>query len=565
MSYVMTQPQMLSTASADVARIGSTISEAAAAAAGPTRGVMTAAADEVSGAVAAAFNEFAQGYQAVVTSAATVVNGEFAQALAVASNAYAGAEAVAHTLLGQSLIGSAPTAAADIALVMGPSGLPLPPPSFVSAVDSLFIQPNSLGALAQVLYTPENLFPTSPGIYAMTFDQSVSQGIAILNGAIFQQIAAGNTVTVFGYSQSAVISSLEMQNLAALPPGQRPTISQLSFVLVGDPMNPNGGLFERFAGLSLPSVGFTFSGATPANLYPTTIYTQEYDGYADFPRYPIDLPADLNALFGVAFLHGNYANLTTPQVTPISQGGQAIPLPTQGPTMTNYYMIPTQNLPLLEPLRYIPVVGNPLADLVQPDLKVIVNLGYGDPDYGYSTGPANVPTPFGLFPNVNPLTVLNDLAAGVPQGINQAIGDLASSSISTPTLPTLSSLTTALSHVTTGSLPVPTSPTSLGSDIIGGLQTASTTISNDLVGAATDAVSVFLPTADIGLVLGVTLPTYDFNLFLGGIQTAVNGNPVGLIDAIGYPIAADTGLVPLALLIEGESVLETAGVNFGNI
>ena len=49
------------------------------------------------------------------------------------------------------------------------------------------------------------------------------------------------------------------------------------------------------------------------------------------------------------------------------------------------------------------------------------------------------------------------------------------------------------------------------------------------------------------------------------VDAALNGNPVGLIDAIGYPIAADTGLVPLALFIEGESVLETAGVNFGNI
>jgi PE-PPE domain/PE family len=565
MSYVMTQPQMLATAAADVAGIGSTISEANAAAAGRTTGVMTAAADEVSEAIAAAFSQYGQGYQAAMTNAAAMVNGEFAQALAAASSAYAGAEAAAQTLLGQSLMGGGPTAAANIALVMGPSGLPLPPPSFVNAVNNLYIQANSPGALAQVLYTPENLFPTSPGIYAMTFDQSVSQGVAILNGAIFQQIAAGNTVTVFGYSQSAVIASLEMQNLAALPPSQRPGINQLSFVLVGDPMNPNGGLFERFTGLSLPSVGLTFSGATPDNLYPTTIYTREYDGYADFPRYPIDLPADLNALFGVAFLHGNYANLTLPQVTPISQGGQAIPLPTQGPTMTNYYVIPTQNLPLLEPLRYLPVVGNPLADLLQPDLKVIVNLGYGDPNYGYSTSPANVPTPFGLFPNVNPVTVLNDLAAGVPQGINQAVSDLASSSISVPTLPTLSSLTAALSNGSTGSLPLLTSPTSIGSDLIGGLQTASTTISNDLVGAATAGVSVFLPTADIALVLGATLPTYDFNLFLGGLQTAVNGNPMGLVDAIGLPIAADTGLIPLSALILGESVLETAGVSFGNI
>lgn len=84
--------------------------------------------------------------------------------------------------------------------------------------------------------------------------------------------------------------------------------------------------------------------------------------------------------------------------------------------MTTYYMIPTENLPLLEPLRSIPVLGNPLAALIQPDLKVIVNLGFGDPAHGYSTGPANIPTPFGLFPPVSPGTVLSALAAGTQQG-----------------------------------------------------------------------------------------------------------------------------------------------------
>lgn len=32
--------------------------------------------------------------------------------------------------------------------------------------------------------------------------------------------------------------------------------------------------------------------------------------------------------------------------------------------MTNYYMITTPNLPLLDPLRAIPVIGNPVADLL---------------------------------------------------------------------------------------------------------------------------------------------------------------------------------------------------------
>jgi PE-PPE domain/PE family len=570
MSYVITQPQMLAAAAGNVAQIGSAISEANAAAAGPTTGVVTAAADEVSGAITAAFNEFGQEYQAVISNAAALVNGEFAQALAVASNGYAGTEAAAQALLGQSLAGGGPTAAANIAYVMGPSGLPFPPPSFVSAVNSLYIQPNAPGFIAQALYTPENLFPTSPGVYAMTFDQSVSQGLTILNNAIFQQTALGNNVTVFGYSQSAVIASLEMRQLAALPPSARPAINQLSFVLTGDPMNPNGGLFERFSGAYLPSLGFSFSGATPDNVYPTTIYTLQYDGYADFPRYPINFVSDLNALMGVAYLHGNYANLAPSQVMPVSQGGQAIQLPTQGPTMTTYYMIPTYNLPLLEPLRSIPFLGNPIADLLQPDMRVIVNLGYGDPDFGYSTAPANVPTPFGLFPSVSPITVLQDLAAGVPQGISQAAIDIGSSSVSgpslsAPALPDLSSVTNALGNVSTGNLLATTSPTAIANALIGDLQTANTTIGNVLTGAATNSVSALLPAADIALAIGGTLPTYDVNLFLDGIQEAVNGNPMGFVDAIGYPIAADTALVPLSLFILAESTLESAGVSFGNI
>ena len=39
-------------------------------------------------------------------------------------------------------------------------------------------------------------------------------------------------------------------------------------------MNPNGGMFARFPGLSFPSIGGTFYGATPANDYPTVIYTE---------------------------------------------------------------------------------------------------------------------------------------------------------------------------------------------------------------------------------------------------------------------------------------------------
>ncbi|MGH3959003.1 PE-PPE domain-containing protein [Mycobacterium sp.] len=117
------------------------------------------------------------------------------------------------------------------------------------------------------------------------------------------QLDAGHSVGVFGYSQSTLISSLEMEQL---DPAGTPSDLPLSFVLIGDPMNPNGGVLERFEGFQDPSLGLNFYGATPANDFPTTIYSLEYDGFADFPRYPINFLSDLNAVAGIEFVHGTY-------------------------------------------------------------------------------------------------------------------------------------------------------------------------------------------------------------------------------------------------------------------
>ena len=122
-------------------------------------------------------------------------------------------------------------------------------------------------------------------------------------------------------------------------------------MLAGDPNNPNGGLFERFDGLYIPGFNETFSGATPTWTYPTDIYTIQYDGYADFPRYPINLLADANAIFGLYYDHlepgyrlfePHAAEVATAIVAPVSPGAAGD---------TTYYMIPTQDLPLLGPLE----------------------------------------------------------------------------------------------------------------------------------------------------------------------------------------------------------------------
>ena len=67
--------------------------------------------------------------------------------------------------------------------------------------------------------TPEGLYPLT-GVNSLTFNQSVSQGLTILDNSIHSAISNGNTtINVFGYSQSAAIVSLEMQ---ALKPHHHP-------------------------------------------------------------------------------------------------------------------------------------------------------------------------------------------------------------------------------------------------------------------------------------------------------------------------------------------------------
>jgi hypothetical protein len=218
--------------------------------------------------------------------------------------------------------------------------------------------------------------------------------------------------------------------------------------------------------------------------------------------------------------------------------------------MTTYEMIPTPNLPLLEPLRIIPGIGNPLADLLQPDLRYIINWGYGNPDFGWSTGPANVQTPFGFLPPLGATTALGaDLIGGTQQGFSAFMGDMSAqipASLPALSLPALTNAVTANAGAGILAAATPTSIPSTITNLLLGLESANTNIVGTATTAVTTAYATLLPTADLAVAVGVSLPSYDFNLFTNGIIQAINGDPVGLINAIGNPIAADTGLVTLA-------------------
>ena len=295
-----------------------------------------------------------------------------------------------------------------------------PTSTFVTDVYDRFLNPAFPDFSPIGLATPEQDWPIT-GVTSLPFNVGVDQSVAALDTAITQTYA-GDELAVLGYSQSSVTATMEMNALDALPADQRPDPTDLHFVLLGDMNNPDGGIYERFSFLN-PFMNLSpiaalnqpyFLATPPDTVYPTDIYTMQYDGVSDFPQYPIDIPADLNAGMGVVYSHLDYATLTPDQLAQaeLLPGSAAL----TGLGETNYHLIPVEHLPLLEPL-YESGVGAPLADLVAPDLTYVVNLGYGD-------GPANVATPAGLFPNIDPSTVVANLEADTIQGVNYALADL---------------------------------------------------------------------------------------------------------------------------------------------
>jgi hypothetical protein len=203
--------------------------------------------------------------------------------------------------------------APTLPLIMGPSGVPIPSQGYGDVVMAYYI-PDATQGTQQLLFTPEGLYPIT-GVKSLPLDTSTDQGVQILSDAL-SSLPAQTKVTVFGYSQSAIISSLLQGGYTITVDGKPKTFTvpsdlDVSFVMVGDEMNPDGGFLSRFSGRDMPifsltSLGIPFYGATPGGqippdggpiqtYYDTTVYTREYDGFADFPRYPINFLADLKA------------------------------------------------------------------------------------------------------------------------------------------------------------------------------------------------------------------------------------------------------------------------------
>ena len=92
MSFVSVNPEVLTSAAADLAQVGSTVRHATAVAAPATTGVVAAAGDEVSAALASLFSDHAQVFQSLSGQAAAF-HQQFVQLMSGGAAQYVGTEA----------------------------------------------------------------------------------------------------------------------------------------------------------------------------------------------------------------------------------------------------------------------------------------------------------------------------------------------------------------------------------------------------------------------------------------------------------------------------------------
>ncbi|KAA8960962.1 PE family protein [Mycobacterium sp.] len=92
MSFTTVEPEVLAGAASHLQGIGSALAAQNAAAAGPTTGLVPAAADEVSVVTAAQFAAHAQSYQAISAQAAAI-HEMFVEVLRASAGSYAATEA----------------------------------------------------------------------------------------------------------------------------------------------------------------------------------------------------------------------------------------------------------------------------------------------------------------------------------------------------------------------------------------------------------------------------------------------------------------------------------------
>ncbi|MET0453000.1 MAG: PE-PPE domain-containing protein, partial [Mycobacterium sp.] len=230
---------------------------------------------------------------------------------------------------------------------------------------------------------------------SIELDKSRDAALRILHTYLTVTGAAEPYLIVAGYSLGTMAAEQEKRNLQALDDDEAPSRDQLSFVMIASPFAGNGGIFPRFAGISIPFITAGMGAAQPSR-YDTTYSAVMYDTYADFPAYfnPIAL---LNSVLSIRYGHPDaYYDPLDPTSSPRYVTAGPDNLAGGKDTYVLYY---NPHLPLFGPLRELAsVLGlsaftEPLISAIEPLARIMVDMAYTD---RVNANPATA-TPFSLI------------------------------------------------------------------------------------------------------------------------------------------------------------------------
>ena len=231
-----------------------------------------------------------------------------------------------------------PLAGSDTAIILGGTTEPTPSTAFAQAAENLFLNPLGFdgGATSSTVCDMVGTDPCAAPLQVLTTPELIQQGPSSLTAADDVTLAVENEfnanpgafsaedpLTIFGYSQSATAESIAMTQLEA----DKIPSADLHFVFIGDPSLADTGVWPNLVadmdgifGTSLTNTLLTDFGidgvlgnVTPDDLYPTTIYSLDGDGVAQFQP-DFESGGLLGTIEGLFLQHVEYLGLTPDEV-----------------------------------------------------------------------------------------------------------------------------------------------------------------------------------------------------------------------------------------------------------
>jgi hypothetical protein len=231
-----------------------------------------------------------------------------------------------------------PLTGSDTAIILGGTTQPMPSTAFAQAAENLFLNPLGFdgGATSSTVCDMIGTDPCAAPLQVLTTPELIQQGPSSLTAADDVVLAVQNEfsanpgafsatdpLTIFGYSQSATAESIAMSRLEAdgIPS------ADLHFVFIGDPSLADTGVWPNLVadldsvlGSSLTNTLLTDVGldgvlgdVTPGDIYPTTIYSLDGDGVAQFQQ-DFESGGLLGTIEGLFLQHVEYLGLTPAEI-----------------------------------------------------------------------------------------------------------------------------------------------------------------------------------------------------------------------------------------------------------